>query len=154
MTAPHSSLALRLPLVIATTIALVGALLIGVTIGQGEFRQIYLLFFAIAAVTTVILMGSKYWLLIPIAFSCGLPAIPFRGRAFELAEVTTLLCAVVFICRYAIIGRGLSIFRWSHSSVLLYTAWAAVVFMLHPVGLFAMGSSTGGARFYLKIALA
>src|SRR4051812_2079249 len=140
-----NSLALRLPLVVTTAMGLIGALLIGAAIGQGEFSQIYVGFFAGAAITTVFLLGSKYWLLIPIAFSLGIPAIPFRGRAFELAEVTTVLCGVVFICRFAILGRGLSVFRWSHASILLYTSWAAIVFMLHPVGLFTMGSSVGGA---------
>ena len=37
---------------------------------------------------------------------------------------------------------------------MLYTAWAALIFFLHPVGLSGMGSSLGGARFYFKIALA
>jgi hypothetical protein len=155
---PSSNLGLqplgpRLPLILTTVVGLAGTFFIGVAIGQGEFIQVYLLLFAIAALTAIFTMGSKYWLLIPIAFSFNLPAIPFGGRAFELPEITIVLCAVVFAFRYALHTRGVTLFRWSHAAVILYTAWAAFVFVRHPVGLFAMGSSSGGARFYFKIAL-
>jgi O-antigen ligase len=148
------SLGPRLPLILTTVVGLAGTFFIGAAIGQGEFIQVYLLLFAIAALTAIFTLGSKYWLLIPIAFSFNLPAIPFGGRAFELPEITIVLCAVVFAFRYALHTRGVTLFRWSHTGLLLYSGWAAIIFVLHPVGLFAMGSSSGGARFYFKIALA
>src|SRR3981189_2985495 len=89
------SLGPRLPLILTMVVGLAGTLFIGVAVGQGEFIQIYLLLFAIAAITAVFTMGSKYWLLIPIAFSFNLPAIPFGGRAFELPEIVIVLCTLV-----------------------------------------------------------
>jgi O-Antigen ligase len=133
---------------------LAGALLIGAFIGQGEFMPVYLVVFGCAALTAVLAMGSKYWLLIPIAFSFDLPAMPFGGRAFELPELVIILCSVVFICRFAINPRGIFLFRRAHVGVMLYTAWAAIIFVSHPIGLAVMGSPEGGARFYFKIGLA
>ncbi len=144
----------RLPLVFTTVGAFVGMLLVGSVIGQGEFNQVYVLLFALAGAAAVLAFGSKYWLLIPIAFSFDLPAIPFGGRAFELPEIAILLCTIVFACRYALRPGGAFLFRPAHAGVILYTVWAGIIFALHPVGLLVMGSSSGGARFYFKIALA
>jgi len=144
----------RLSLIFTTLGALAGTLLVGAAIGQGEFVQVYLLLFALTALAGVLALGSKYWLLIPIAFSFNLPAIPFGGRAFELPEIAILLCTSVFACRYALHKGNLFLFRPAHAGVILYTVWAGIIFKLHPVGLLVMGSSSGGARFYFKIALA
>ena len=144
----------RLPVILTMALALGGTLFIGAAIGQGQLVQVYLLFFAIGGLTAVLTLGSKYWLLIPISFSFDLPAIPFGGRAFELPEVAIVVCTIVFACRYAINSRGVFLFRPAHAGVMLYAAWAGLIFFLHPVGLSAMGSSSGGARFYFKIALA
>jgi O-antigen ligase len=141
-------------MIIVTIGALAATFFIGAAIGQGEFIQIYLLFFGVAALVAVFGMGSRYWMLIPIAFSFNLPAIPFRGRAFELPEIAIAVCSVIFVCRYAISSRGITIFRWSHAAVIMYAVWAGIIFLIHPVGLMATGSTTGGARFYFKIALA
>jgi hypothetical protein len=140
-------------MLVVTVGALVATFFIGAAVGQGELIQIYLIFCLIAGLAVVFGMGSKYWMLIPISFSFNLPAIPFRGRAFELPELAVAACSVIFACRYAIRASGITIFRWSHAAVILYALWAALIFFLHPVGLMATGSSTGGARFYFKIAL-
>src|SRR5438046_9912337 len=95
------SIVTRLPLILTTLGALAGMLLIGTTIGQGEFIKIYLMLFAIASLAAVFMLGSKYWLLIPIAFSFNLPAIPFGGRAFELPSLAILGCVISFLCRFA-----------------------------------------------------
>src|ERR1700730_6910389 len=128
MAAPISlySIGARLPLIVCGLIALILATLVGAAIGQGEFIEVYLLFFVIAALVAVFGMGSKYWMLIPIAFSFNLPAIPFHGRAFELPEIAIAVCSVVFACRYAINSRGVTIFRGTHAGVILYAFWAGV----------------------------
>jgi hypothetical protein len=148
------SIAPRVPLILTVCGALAAMFLVGAAIGQGEFAQVYLLLIAAAGLGIILALGSKYWLLIPIAFSLNLPVIPFGGRAFELPELAIGLCTVVFLCRFAMRPRGMVVFRGAHAGVLLYSAWAALIFALHPVGLSVMGSSLGGARFYFKIALA
>src|SRR5437773_7552947 len=114
----------RLPLILTIVGALAGTLLVGAAIGQGAFVQVYLLLFVLGGLAGVLALGSKYWLLIPIAFSFNLPAIPFGGRAFELPEVVILLCIIVFACRYALRSRSVSLLRPAHAGVLLYTVWA------------------------------
>lgn len=148
------SIASRVPLVLTVFGALAAICFVGAAIGQGQFIYLYLLLCALAGLTVILALGSKYWLLIPIAFSLNLPVIPFGGRAFELPELAIGLCAIMFAARYALYPRDVFVFRPAHSGVMLYTAWAAVIFVLHPIGLSVMGSSLGGARFYLKIALA
>src|ERR1700726_839349 len=100
MPAPRSfhSIGPRLPMIIVTIGALAATFFIGAAIGQGDLFQIYLLFFGVAALVAVFGMGSRYWMLIPIAFSFNLPAIPFRGRAFELPEITIAVCSIIFVC--------------------------------------------------------
>src|SRR5438067_204210 len=105
------SIAPRLPFILLTFGALAGMVFVGAAIGQGEFIQIYMLLFAIVALVAIFALGEKYWLLIPIAFSFNLPAIPFAGRAFELPELIIVLCTVVFACRYAMRPRGVVVFR-------------------------------------------
>ncbi len=144
----------RVPVILAMVAGLALTVLIGSAIGQSQFIEVYLVFFCVGAVVAVLALGARYWMLIPIAFSFNIPAIPFFQRAFELSELSILLCAVVFLCRYAINPRGVTFFRRSHAAVMLYTAWAGLIFFLHPIGLSGMGSSAGGARFYFKIALA
>lgn len=144
----------RLPIILAVLFALGLALLIGSAVGSGDFLRVYLLLFVLAGAGVILALGPRYWLLIPVAFSFDLPAIPFGGRAFEFPEVAIVLCTVVCVFRYALSARGFTVFRSSHLAVLLYTAWAGLIFALHPVGLLVMGSSSGGARFYFKIALA
>jgi hypothetical protein len=144
----------RLPLILAVFGGIGAAFLVGATIGQGQFVQVYVLLFGVAGIAAVLALGSKYWLLIPIAFSFDLPAIPFGGRAFELPEVVILICTVVFGCRCALHKEAVVLFRSAHAGVILYTAWAGMIFAMHPVGLLVMGSASGGARFYFKIALA
>lgn len=143
-----------MPVILTTLLALIATLLIGSAIGHGQFIQVYLLLFILATAGTVLTLGSKYWLLIPISFSFNLPAIPVGGRAFELPELTIIGCSVVFALRYVLQRRAARIFRPAHAGVLLYAAWAFLIFLLHPIGLAVMGSSTVGARFYFKIALA
>src|SRR5437867_3466411 len=127
MAAQHSrfhAIGPRLPLIITVVAALTATLGIGAAIGQGEFTRIYILFFGIAGAITVLSMGSKYWMLIPVSFSFDLPAIPFyHGRAFELPELVIILCTVVFACRYALNPRGVTVFRKQHAGIILYSAW-------------------------------
>ena len=155
MNSDFQSIGSRLPVILTTLLALALALLTGSAIGHGELIQVYLLLFGFAALGIVLALGPKTWLLIPIAFSFDLPAIPFGGRAFEFPEVAIALCTVMFAARYAMNPRGLTkSLRPAHAGILLYTLWAGIIFGLHPVGLLVMGSSSGGARFYFKIALA
>src|SRR5438552_13391153 len=96
---PLQTIGIRLPLIVTRVGALAATFFIGAAIGRGEFTQIYLVFFAIAALVAVFGMGSNYWLLIPISFLFNLPTIPFRGRAFELPEIVVAVCSIIFACR-------------------------------------------------------
>src|SRR4030088_3233884 len=86
----------RLPAILAMVAGLVLTLVIGVAIGESDFIEVYLVFFTIGTIVSVLALGPRYWMLIPIAFSFNIPAIPFFQRAFDLSELAILLCAVVF----------------------------------------------------------
>jgi hypothetical protein len=144
----------RLPLIFVMVGMLVGAFFIGTAIGQGQFTQVYLLVIAGAAFTTILKLGSRYWLLIPFSLSFTAPVIPLGNRAVELPELAIVVCAVLFVVRLSLKAQKLHLFRADHVPFLLYTAWAALICFRHPIGFVVFGASSGGARFYLKIFLA
>lgn len=144
----------RLHIIVATLVALVAAVVFGLSAGAGDFSLIGMglgLAFLLAIMNQ---MGSRYWLVIPFAFVSQLAAIPVGGKLLELPEVVTFVCLMYFLVQLALKKQKFTFFRKGHVPVQLYAAWALVVFMNNPVGLNEMGSSLGGLRFYGKIGLA
>jgi hypothetical protein len=144
----------RLHIIVALIVALVASVIFGLSAGEGEFLPVYLGVFLIAIGALMTQLGSRFWMLIPLAFASQLPAVPVQGRLLELPEILTLLCFGFMLIRFALKQQKIAIFRTSHAPILLYTAWAIVVFMNNPIGLAAMGSALGGMRNYAKILLA
>jgi hypothetical protein len=64
------------------------------------------------------------------------------------------LATLLFILRIAMHNQPIKLrLIWSWP-IFFYLACVALSYTLHPVGLWAFGSNSGGARFYLQIALA
>jgi hypothetical protein len=99
-------------------------------------------------------LGSRYWLLIPFSLSFTAPIIPLGGRAVELPEIAIAVCAALFLARLALNVQKFRLLRSDNIPFLLYTAWAALIYLHNPIGFSLFGASSGGARFYLKIFLA
>ncbi len=147
----------RFHIIVTVVIALIGAAVFGAAAGGGDFFSIYVGIFGAAFIALMLALGDKYWLVIPFAFTSQLPAVPVKGRLLELPEITAVLCSLMFLVRYAVKRQTLSIFHRQHAWILLYVAWVALVFAIHPVGLSSFGEGSGalgGARFYAKIVLA
>jgi hypothetical protein len=144
----------RLHVIVATIVSLLVAVGFGVSAGEGDFRLVYVALLGTAVVAVMGMLGDKYWLLIPFSVTAQLPAIPVMRRTIELPEIIIALCTITFACRYALKRQRFTLFRAAYVPILLYSAWAGMIFFLNPVGLEAMGAETGGARFYAKLALA
>jgi hypothetical protein len=144
----------RLPVVVATLISLVAAAGFGISAGEGDFRMVYIGLLGAAVTAVIMMLGDKYWLLLPFALTAQIPAVPVMGKAIELSEIMIMLCTVTFAFRYALKRQRFTLFHSAFAPILLYIAWAGIVFYGNPVGLDALGADTGGARFYIKLVLA
>jgi hypothetical protein len=141
-------------LLIAPLVLLFAALTVALAIGRGDVFTVAWIVGGLALVGATLMLGRNYWLLIPLAFTADLPAIPIAGRAVEFGELVGAACSVTFLARYALRLQPFTLFRKSHVPVLLYAGWVMFIFFLHPIGLSSAGASVGGARFYAKIVIA
>jgi len=130
------------------------AFLVGSALGSGDFQLVAMLFGAGIAVTTLLVLGNHYWLLIPLSLGAAFPAIPLGGRAIEFPELAIAGCALFFLIRVATRKEKLELFRSANIPFLVFIAWVVMVFALNPIGMAMLGSSVGGGRFYLKLGLA
>lgn len=136
-------------------IGLALALVVGSAIGHQDLSKVIMIVGAGMGISVMLLLGNRYWMLIP--FSLGatkLPTIPMGGRSVELPELAIAACSVMFFLRLATRKEKLIVWRPASLPILFFMAWVGMVFVMNPVGLAAMGSSLGGGRFYLKLALA
>ena len=144
----------RYPIILVILGGLIGAVAFGSWVGSGDFKKVGLIIAGMATAVAVMQLGSKYWLLIPFAFTFQLQAIPIGFRTVKLPEIVICVCVATFIARYALKLQPFTLFRSSHVPVMLYIGWAALIFILHPVGLAAGGATVGGARYYVKLLMA
>ena len=147
----------RLHIGIALLVSLVFTVVLAVAIGNGELSNVAIAMMALGCIALVLMLGDKYWMLIPFAFSSQLPAFPIRGRLLEMSEIVIVLCSLTLLVRIAMKREKLVIFRKQHAPFLLYVGWVAFIFLLHPIGFSGLtdsGAGLGGARFYAKILMA
>ena len=147
----------RLHVIVALIGALILTAILAVAAGTGDSIQVALIMATIVAVALVLMLGEKYWMLIPFAFSAQLPAFPIRGRLLELPEVVAVFCTVALLVRLAVRRQKFTLFRAQHAPFLLYVGWVAFIFSLNPIGFSGLadsGAGLGGARFYAKILMA
>ena len=130
------------------------AVVIGVLIGSGDWATFFIPVLAGIGVTAFLLLGNKYWLLIPFSLSFTFPIIPLGTRAVELPELTIVVCAGLFVIRFALKAQKFHLWRPDHLPFLLYAGWAMLIYFHNPIGFTFFGASSGGARFYFKILLA
>ena len=141
-------------LIVAPVAMLFLFVFVALGIGHGEFFNVGVIVGGLLAGALALVMGRHYWLLIPLAFSAELPAIPLEGRLVELAEAAIVVCTVIFIARLALRQQRFTMFRMSHAPVIMFTAWAVFIFWENPVWLSIAAGELGGARFYAKIVMA
>jgi hypothetical protein len=137
-----------------TFLGLAFALMLGSWVGSGDWRTPIALLALMAGLGVVMALGSNYWMLIPLSLSVKFPALPLAGRVVEFPELAIAAVSVIYAARVALKKEKFAVFRPINTPFILFMAWVAMVFYLHPTGLSALGAGTIGARFYLKLALA
>jgi len=121
---------------------------------SGNTRTLIFIFAAICGGIFVINLKENFWLIIPVGLSLNLPTIPLGFRQISSQELAVAVATLLFILRIAMHNQPIKprpIWSWP---IFFYLACVALSYTLHPVGLWAFGSNSGGARFYVQIALA
>ena len=144
----------QLTWIVGTLVGLVMAVFMGSAVGTADFGLVSSVLGIGIFGAVFLAFGKNYWMLIPLSLGASFPAVPFLGRAIEFPELVIASCAVVFAARVATRKERLVVFRSVNVPVLLFIAWAGMVFALNPTGFAALGSNVGGGRFYIKLGLA
>jgi len=135
-------------------LGLASAVMLGSAIGGQDFQKVAMFLGAGIGIAIFLALGKNYWLLIPLSLGAQFPALPIGGRSLEFPELAIAGCTLFFLLSLATRKEKLHLFRSVNVPYLLIMAWVGMVFILNPIGLAMMGSSTGGGRFYLKLGLA
>ncbi len=99
----------------------------------------------------MLVLGKRYWLIVPIGLTVSIGAIPLGPRTIELSELTVPAAFAMFLARTALIKKGMRLFSKENTFVFLFFVWVAIVWFLNPTGLMLLGSNMMGARFYLTL---
>ena len=121
---------------------------------SGNTRTLILIFAAICGGIFIINLKENFWLILPVGLSLNLPTIPLGFRQISSQELAIMIATLLFILRIAMHNQPIKlrpIWSWP---IFFYLACVALSYTLHPVGLWAFGSNSGGARFYVQIAMA
>lgn len=138
----------RLGLSLVAILGVVGAVVLGVYIGSGEWIPVLALFGAALTIALVLRMQSYVWIFIPLGwFVTG--RLGFLPLPFSIRELAVLLAMAVFLTLAALRGLPLRT-RTTLIDLLLYLnlAYVAFVYARHPVGVAAFGTSMVGGRPY------
>lgn len=130
------------------------AVVMGSAIGNHDIQKVIMVLGAFFGIATFLKLGRHYWLLIPLSLGAKFPAVPLVGRSLEFPELAIAACSLFFLLRVATRKEKLQVFRTINLPILVFMAWVSMVFVLNPIGVAMLGSSVGGGRFYVKIALA
>lgn len=123
-------------------------------IAEGNHKTIFFLVATILGLAVLLLAKDHFWLAIPIGLSLNLPAIPIGFRTLEAPELAIILATLLFFIRIALQNQAVKLRpQWSWP-IILYLFMVGLSFANRPVGLWVLGSETGGARFYIKIGMA
>lgn len=130
------------------------AVFLATQVAEGNHKTVFFLFAAVLGIAVLLMAKNHFWLAIPIGLSLNLPAVPIGFRALEASELAVILASLLFVIRIALQNQPVKLrAQWSWP-ILLYLFMVGLSFVNRPVGLWVLGSETGGARFYLKIGMA
>lgn len=117
-------------------------------ISYGNTTSVKLLAGLVVVGGITLALDKYYWLMLPAFFVLGIkvPGLPFDGK-----ELGCLLLIVVYVLRLTLQKEKTTKPCISLRVSFPFLLWMFVVWCLNPTGLAMFGSSTVGARFYLKI---
>ena len=120
--------------VVGLLIGLAAAVVVGSAIGNQDFSTAIMIVGAGLGISTMLLLGKNYWMLIPISLAASrLPTVPLGGRSIELPELAIVACSIMFLLRLASRKDKLIVWRPASLPILLFVAWVGMVFVMNPV---------------------
>jgi hypothetical protein len=116
----------------------------------GQSMNMKLLVSTAVAVAVVLGMDKHYWLLCPFFFvtEFSIPGLPFNGR-----EIGCISLIAIFFVRKAVAKDSSALFNKGVLLSIPFFLWICFIWVLNPVGMTVLGSSTIGGRFYFLLAL-
>jgi hypothetical protein len=135
--------------------AFIGALFLGISIGQENYFETYIVLLLLGTPTLLFILKGNYWLFIPFVIRCGLPAIPLiAGRSVALKEIWIALSLSMLVGQLVLYrSRRPRFNRLEFIPIYVIFAWVVVMFFRESIGLAIMGSEEQGARKYIGIFL-
>ena len=137
-------------------VGLILAIYFGISIGQGDYFETYMVLLVLGTPAVLFLLKANYWLIIPFAIRCGLPAIPlFAGKSVAFKEVWIVVSVAMLAGQFLLYrSRRTRFERIEFIPLYLIMAWVVVMFFREGIGLSILGSTEQGGRKYLGIILA
>ena len=129
------------------------ALILGNTIGVGEYQNAYLMLLLFGGLFLMFKLQASFWLFIPFAMVSDLPTIPLGRASLGLGQLWILGSIVCALFYWPMHGKNLKLNINRLWPIYLYTLVAFITYMRHPVGLSSFGAGTGGMRHYVTIGL-
>lgn len=119
-------------------------------IARGNLTDVKLLAGLVVVGGITLALDKNYWLMLPAFFMLGikLPGLPFDGR-----ELGCILLIAIYVLRLTLQKEKTTKPCTPLLMALPFLLWIFMVWCLNPTGLAMFGSTTVGARFYLKIIL-
>jgi len=144
----------RYALVLMVAIGLIVAVALGTAVAHEEIEKVAAFIFAIALAIMFLMVGNRYWYVIPATLAMELPTFQIGARAVSLSELAIFACAVNYIFRLAFRKERLVSLTSRNLAFACFMAWITMVFFLNPIGFAQGGSALGGGRFYISLYLA
>jgi len=145
----------QLILVGVLVVAFIVALFFGVSIGQENYFETYIVLLLLGTPAMLFVLKGNYWIFIPFVIRCGLPAIPIvAGRAVALKEIWLALCVIMLAGQLLIYRSRRPIFnRIEFIPIYVILTWVVIMFFREGIGLAILGSAEQGGRKYVGIVL-
>ena len=129
---------------------LLGLYVVRASSQSGSSRMLVSIAMLVGALTLVIALDKRYWLLCPVLyyFNIKIPGLPFSGMELGMISLVSVHFVRVAFRRDVAIPLNRGIF-----SAIPLVSWIAMVYLLNPAGLHMTGANVMGGRFYFDIAL-
>ena len=137
------------------TVALILAIYFGISIGQGDYLETYIVLLLLLTPAVLFILKGNYWVFIPFVIRCGLPAIPLMmGKSVALKEIWVALCVFMLAGQLVLYRSRRPRFQQVELIPLyIIMVWTVFMFSREGIGLGILGSDIQGARKYLGIFL-
>ncbi|MDQ6911313.1 MAG: O-antigen ligase family protein [Verrucomicrobiota bacterium] len=135
-------------------LGLLVAFFVGITVGEGDFPVLLMVFGLLGMILIVAFMRQRVWVLLAMfwGFTGSVYVLPLR---FSVRDLVVLLVTAIACALFALrIFKFRNSWKFLDAILFLNVAQVALAFLFHPVGLRSMSSSTVGAKPYFNVVIA